>query len=224
MNADLTPYGIGNKGLTTILPENFIVRETTAEPLKNLRSAALQAGFSIQIESAYRSFERQLSIWNRKAAGELPLLDAAGNLRARPQNEKEMVEAILTWSALPGASRHHFGTEVDVSDAFAIPEGYQVQLTPEECSGMFAPFHRWLSAQIENETAFGFARVFVPGRGKIQPEEWHLSHLPGAREMQKKIDPQALREIYETTEIFGKDYLIRNLNQLMDDYVYPYFV
>ena len=37
---------------------------------------------------------------------------------------------ILEWSALPGASRHHWGSEFDVFDLAALPEGYRVQLLP----------------------------------------------------------------------------------------------
>ena len=47
---------------------------------------------------------------------------------------------------LPGASRHHWGHDVDIYDAAAMPEGYQIQLTPEEVegAGIFAPMHDWL--------------------------------------------------------------------------------
>ncbi len=37
--------------------------------------------------------------------------------------EAERVAAILVWSALPGASRHHWGTDCDVIDAAALPPG-----------------------------------------------------------------------------------------------------
>lgn len=221
---DLTPYGIGNQGLVSVSPENLFIGESVEKPLSALRQAAFDAGFSIRLESAYRSFERQLSIWNRKAKGELPLLDRNGNPMERPQTEEEIVYAILIWSALPGASRHHFGTDLDVIDSSAIPPGYEVQLTPQECSGMFAPFHNWLDQRILNGNAFGFSRIFVPGRGKIQPEKWHLSHLPSAKKMQKNFDPSILRRIYKESEIFGKRFLIDHLNELMDDYVYPYFL
>ena len=43
-----------------------------------LNESLARDGFRLRLESAFRPFERQLSIWNRKAAGELKLLDAAG--------------------------------------------------------------------------------------------------------------------------------------------------
>ena len=58
----------------------------------------------------------------------------------------ELAQAILRWSALPGASRHHWGTDFDIYDRRAMPEGYQIQLTPDEVegAGLFAPMHNWL--------------------------------------------------------------------------------
>jgi len=42
------------------------------------------------------------------------------------------VRAILHWSALPGASRHHWGTEIDVIDRAALADGRKAQLIPAE--------------------------------------------------------------------------------------------
>lgn len=41
-----------------------------------LQQAAIQAGFDLQIASAFRPFERQLLIWNNKFSGSRPLLDS----------------------------------------------------------------------------------------------------------------------------------------------------
>ena len=177
----LAAFGLEEKGLVEIPGTEYRVRESVLGPLKELSQKAREAGFEIRVESAYRSFERQLSIWNRKATGQLKLLDANGvPFRELPQDEEVLMRAILLWSALPGGSRHHFGTELDVVDGKSVPAGYEVELTEEECDGMFLPFHQWLSKQIESKNSSGFERVFVPGRGKIQPERWHISHRPSS--------------------------------------------
>ncbi len=181
-------------------------------------------GFELRLESGYRPFERQLSIWNRKASGELKLLDASGNPMERPSDEEELMYAILTWSALPGASRHHLGSDLDVVDGKACPEGYEVQLTPAECDGMFAPFHKKLTDLMDADEAFGFSRVFIPGRGRIQPEQWHIAHLPTSRRRLEKFSLKELRRIYERTDIACKSALLDNLDKLAEDYIYPYFI
>ncbi len=219
------PYGKNTEELKKVFPEEIWLHGEILPDLEKLRDAAAEAGFLLRIESGFRSFERQLSIWNRKAEGELPLLNERGTLfEEAPFNEKELMYRILLWSALPGASRHHFGTEIDVSDAKAIPKNYEVQLTTAECDGMFAPFHAWLSERIETGKSFGFTRVFVPGRGKIQPEKWHLSHLPTARKIQERFSESALKEIFERSEISCKEAILSEFPVLLQNYVYPYFI
>ena len=142
----------------------------------------------------------------------------------RPQDEEELMYAILTWSALPGASRHHLGTDLDVVDGRACPEGYEVQLTPEECSGMFAAFHKFLDEHFATDGAFGFDRVFVPGRGKIRPEGWHIAHLPTSRKRLEHFSLDTLRKIYEGSDMACKQVVLARLPQLAEEYIYPYFV
>ena len=142
----------------------------------------------------------------------------------RPTDEEELMYAILTWSALPGASRHHLGTDIDVVDGNACPEGYEVELTPDECTGMFRKFHDFLDARFAANDAFGFNRVFVPGRGKIRPEGWHIAHLPTSRKLLEGFSLETLRGIYEKSDIACKDAILANLPQLAEDYIYPYFI
>ncbi len=221
----LSPYGLENDDLVKIPGTDYFVRDSVLEPFLRLSEAATAAGFKMRVESAFRPFDRQLSIWNGKAIGRLKLLDSDGlPFREIPKRPSDRMRAILLWSALPGASRHHFGTELDVVDGNSVPEGYEVELTEAECDGMFAPFHRWLSERIQLEKAFGFERVFVPGRGKIRPERWHISHRESAFEQEALFDPEILRGIYERSEMELKEAVLENFDELMRDYVFPYFM
>ena len=220
---DLLPYGLGTPDLVEFQPGYFVDREIVGD-LQALADAAKANGFELRVESAYRTFEKQLSIWNRKARGELKLLSATGEPMERPTDEEELMYAILTWSALPGASRHHLGTDIDVVDGAACPEGYEVQLTPAECEGMFAKFHAFLTAHMEAGTSFGFSRVFVPGRGKIKPEGWHIAHLPTSRKRLEHFSLSTLREIYQQSDMACKRVVLARLPELAEEYIYPYFV
>ena len=64
----------------------------------------------------------------------------------------------------------------------------------------------------------------MSGRGKIQPERWHISHRPSAFELEKLFDPKALRKVYEKADLELKSAILDNFDELMHDYVYPYFV
>ena len=204
--------------------DGYIVDKLILEDYNKLKESLAKFGFALRIESAYRPFERQLSIWNRKASGELKLLSAEGLPMERPTDEEELMYAILTWSALPGASRHHLGTDLDVVDGNACPAGYEVELTPAECDGMFRPFHEKLTELMGAGESFGFQRVFVPGRGRIQPEMWHIAHLPTSRKYLESFSLKGLSTLYEKTDIACKSALLDNLESLAYDYIYPYFV
>ncbi len=87
------------------------VHPAIVAPFEALRSDAARAGFELKIVSGFRGFDRQLAIWNAKASGRRPLLDSDG--QALCFNElscEQLLDAILRWSALPGASRHHWGS------------------------------------------------------------------------------------------------------------------
>lgn len=222
---DLICYGLRDlKSSDFIEIEGYLVDKNVVPFYNKLKEILSKKGFALRLESAYRNFDRQLSIWNRKASGELNLLDANGIPMERPKDEEQLMYAILTWSALPGASRHHLGTDLDVVDGNACPAGYEVQLTPDECNGMFAPFHKCLTELIDTESSAGFSRVFVPGRGKIQPEMWHIAHLPTSRRYLENFSLKHLKQIYEKTDIACKSALLDNLDQLAKDYIYPYFI
>jgi LAS superfamily LD-carboxypeptidase LdcB len=98
-----------------------------------LRESCAAGGIDLQIVSGFRDFDAQLRIWNMKYRGERPLYDREGNVREHASlDAPQLVEAILCWSALPGASRHHWGSDIDVIDRAAMPENYRLRLLPDE--------------------------------------------------------------------------------------------
>ena len=73
-------------------------------------------------------------------------------------------------------------------------------------------------------TSFGFDRVFVPGRGKIRPEGWHIAHLPTSRKLLEHFSLSTLREIYGQCDMACKRVVLARLPELAEEYIYPYFV
>jgi LAS superfamily LD-carboxypeptidase LdcB len=198
------------------------VHADVVAPLLALRAAAAEHGFDLAVLSGFRSFDRQLSIWNRKASGQLAVLDSAAHaLDIRTLTPEALVFAILRWSALPGASRHHWGTDVDVYDQAAKPDDYEVDLVPAEvdAGGMFAPLHEWLDERIASGTAFGFFRPYDRDRGGIAPERWHLSHAPTARECEQLLTVDVLRATIEDAGIALKSVVLANADEIFERFV-----
>jgi len=185
----------------------------------NLRRAALAAGFDLTPVSSFRDFERQLSIWNAKFSGERPLYDAEGRaLDASQLSPGERVAAILRWSALPGASRHHWGTDLDLMDANAIPPGYRVQLNAAEfeAGGPFARLAEWLET---HAVRFGFFRPFRGVLSGVQAEPWHYSFAPLAEPARRSLTPSVLQDALAAAPLLGKETVLGRLEELHSRYV-----
>ncbi len=198
------------------------VHQEVVEPFRNLVRDAHTAGFDLQILSGFRSFEQQLSIWNRKASGKLAVLDSnAVSVDVEALSEKELVFAILRWSALPGASRHHWGTDLDVCDAAATPEGYAIELIPEEVNagGMFGPLHEWLDERIAAGSSFGFFRPYDEDRQGVAPERWHLSYAPVATAYAEQLTTDVLRAAVERADIYIKETVLLQLDEIHERFV-----
>jgi LAS superfamily LD-carboxypeptidase LdcB len=188
-------------------------------PFMNLRRAALSAGIDLKPVSGFRDFDRQLSIWNAKFSGDKPLYDAAGRtLDASQMSPSERVGAILQWSALPGASRHHWGTDVDLIDANAAAPGYRVQLSPSEFSppGPFAGLAEWLETHAPR---FGFFRPFRGVLSGVQAEPWHFSFAPVAETARRALSPSVLQAALTAAHLEGKDHVMSRLEELHARYV-----
>ena len=135
--------------------------------------------------------------------------------------ERDLVFAILRWSALPGASRHHWGTDLDVYDATARPAGYEIELIPEEVNrgGMFGRLHEWLDGCMASDTAFGFFRPYDRDHGGVAPERWHLSHAPIAVPLLEQLTPDALSHAVTTADMTLKDVVLAHLDEIYERFV-----
>lgn len=180
-------------------------------PLLAMRAAAAADGIDLVPFSSFRDFDRQLAIWNGKFRGERPMQDRAGKpLDALALTPAERVAAILWWSALPGTSRHHWGTDVDVMDAGAVPKGYRLQVVPAEyaAGGPFAKLTTWLDQHMH---AYGFFRPYATDRGGVSPEPWHLSYAPVAGRALAALTPERLRTVLAAADIEGKEAVLEAL-------------
>jgi LAS superfamily LD-carboxypeptidase LdcB len=202
------------------LPEpRCTLHPAAAQAFLQLRAEAARSGIDLTPASTFRDFERQLAIWNDKYYGRRPLLDATGRaLDPKRLSDEQIVEAILLWSALPGASRHHWGTEIDVIDRAALPPGHQPHMLPKEyqAGGVFERLGRWIP---QHCAEFGFFLPYDVDRGGVQPEPWHLSYAPISSAALSALTVEVLEGALGEIEIAAAPVVKRQLRNIHSRYV-----
>jgi LAS superfamily LD-carboxypeptidase LdcB len=191
----------------------------TAAAVLSMQQAARAAGIELEVASGFRDFDRQVVIWNAKYRGERRLLDREGrDIDRATLDDRTVVDAILIWSALPGASRHHWGSDFDLIDRAAMPLGYRPQLTVEEFApgGVFVRLSDWLA---ENLTRFGFFRPYTTFRGGVMPEPWHISHAPISVPALDELTVEMLIDAVATSSMHAREQVLTRLPDLYERYV-----
>jgi D-alanyl-D-alanine carboxypeptidase len=139
----------------------------------DMYAAAKKDGVNLKIVSAFRNFNRQKSIWEAKWNGQR-LLEGKEKANEVYPDPAQRALAILRYSSMPGSSRHHWGTDLDLNrlnnEYFASGEGKKT--------------YDWLKA---NASTYNFCQPYTALGDKrphgYQEEKWHWSYLPIARQL-----------------------------------------
>ena len=205
--------------IVTLTEPRCMLHAAAVAPFLAMREAAGRAGFDLVPVSSFRDFERQRAIWNAKYRGERAVQDRAGKpVRMSALDPGQRIETILLWSALPGASRHHWGSDIDVADGHVIAAGYQPRLEVQEFrrGGAFAPLAAWLGANMQR---YGFYRPYTRrGRG-VQPEPWHLSYAPVSHRALQQMTTRLLAAAIAGNGVDGEAQILARLPSIHERYV-----
>ena len=182
--------------------EGINLRKEAYEAYEAMKKAAYQDGFDIKMVSSYRSFERQRAIWERKYI-QFTEVDGMAPIPA--------MEKIIEYSTIPGTSRHHWGTDIDIIDGYPKVSGDVLLAEKFEGEGPFAPFKKWLD---ENSEKYNFHLVYTDSyfRRGFKYEPWHYSYAPLSKPMleqfrQKNILKLLSNETFEGSENFTRTFL-----------------
>ena len=201
------------------------VHKAIVEPFRILRDRAANEGIDLAVASGFRSYHRQKTIFDEKWQGKRSVLSDDDSLLDRSEFEdSEWLDRILRFSALPGTSRHHWGTDIDVFDRAALSAGQQPALLPSEYQekGVFARLGEWLQELIGHDDAEEFFRPHDVDAGGVAVEPWHLSFRPTADKFAEQVSAKALRELWLANPALQPEaYALLNdkLDQLFDRYV-----
>jgi LAS superfamily LD-carboxypeptidase LdcB len=203
----------------TWLDKHTGIHQQALSAWQAMSAEAKLAGFNLKIASGYRSFSRQLTIWNRKFVGQLAIKNQQDEtLDITVMSEQEILRAILYYSALPGTSRHHWGCDIDIYATNLLAENQTLQLEPWEyqLNGPFYPLSQWLA---ENASRFNFYFPYDTYRGGVAAEPWHLSYWPIAQQGQQQLTQALIHSVIMTSDISGKNSIIQQLSTIYQNYI-----
>ncbi len=157
---------------------NGFLRKETVEAFKKMATSAKKDSMNLFIISATRNFDSQKKIWENKWTGKTKV---EGKDLTTVVDLKERARLILLYSSMPGSSRHHWGTDIDLNSLdnnyFSGGEGLKI--------------YQWLTI---HASEFGFCQPYttkINGRTGYEEEKWHWSYLPLSKiffeEYQKQI-------------------------------------
>jgi LAS superfamily LD-carboxypeptidase LdcB len=149
--------------------EGMLMHHEAYEAFLKMREAASADGISLTIVSAFRDFDHQKRIWENKWYGRQVL---SGNIMATSIDDPvERAREILRFSAMPGTSRHHWGTDIDLN---SLNNNYFL-------SGRGKQEYDWL---VNNAQQFGFCQPYISRNLRnekgYEEEKWHWSYMPVA--------------------------------------------
>ena len=160
-----------------------------------MKKAALKDGIKIKIVSGFRDFDRQKLIWNSK----FKKFTTEYNL-----SEIDAINEIIRFSTIPGTSRHHWGTEIDVIDEDFKNENDPLVADKYELGGVFHKLKKWMDM---NAKKYGFHLTYdnEPGRKGFEYEPWHYSYLPVSKKYLSKFLEIDIIEVISKVDIHGKE-------------------
>ncbi len=164
----------------------YLHKETYAAFIR-MYEAALADDIHLQIRSATRNFNAQKEIWEGKWTGARTIENGKDASIAYPDATTRALK-ILEYSSMPGSSRHHWGTDIDLN---SFQNGWF-----EEGEGKAV--YDWLKA---NAATFGFCQPYTV-KGPERPngyneERWHWSYLPLAQVLTQKAQKELTDETIE---------------------------
>ena len=181
------------RGDLMLVGETIQLQKEVFDAFDKMQEEALKEGISIQIVSAYRSFDRQKSIWNKKFKSYI----------LNGLTQQQAIDKIIEYSTIPGTSRHHWGTDIDIIDAtIKAPKELLLQKNYEN-TGVYVKLKEWMDLNAEK---FGFYLVYDnnPLRKGFKYEPWHYSYREVSRIMLTKFKEIDLNQILQRNDIKGK--------------------
>ncbi|MEL6810913.1 MAG: M15 family metallopeptidase [Bacteroidota bacterium] len=194
------------KGNPDIVGDSYTskMHRETKQALASMTAEAAKKNIAIEVVSAYRSFQRQKEIYEGKYQ----------RFTGQGLTPEQAIEKIIEYSTIPGTSRHHWGTDIDIIDANAPRPKSVLQAKNFHGKGPFCKLKEWLN---EYAQSFGFYEVYTDNAHRLgfEYEPWHFSYAPVSKPMLEAYKQLDLKAVLQEEKILGSEHFT-------DDFIAKY--
>lgn len=196
---EYTPEVLTGKVQKTMRDEFSGLQPEVVEAFNKMAAAAAEEGIQLKIVSGFRSYEKQSDIWNNKYK----------EYRKDGLMPPEAVRKIIEYSTIPGTSRHHWGTDLDIIDE---EPGIKEKVLDPEKFMEGGPFHKMKLWMDDHAADYGFLLVYTDksGRKGFHYEPWHYSYAPISKNMLKAYRELNLVKTLRTSRLLGGQILTKS--------------
>lgn len=182
------------KGSPTLYGNGYKLRKEAHIAFSKLKAEALKAGIKINVVSSYRNFNHQKRIWERKFK----------RFRAQGLSAKQSIQKIIEYSTIPGTSRHHWGTDLDIIDANAEQPSSLLNPSNFNSAGPFCKLKEWMDI---HASKYGFYLVYtdVQQREGFKYEPWHYTYRPLSVPYLKQYKALNIKTILKKEKLSGSN-------------------
>jgi len=190
------------KGDPELFGDGYQLRKEAHLAFLEMQQAAKKDGIAIKIVSSYRNYAHQKKIWERKYR----------NYVSRGLSPIECIKKIIEYSTIPGTSRHHWGTDVDIVDGNFINTSYLLSAFNFKKGQPFYKLKIWLEANAEN---FNYHIVYTnkEDRNGFKYEPWHYSYKPLSFDYLKQFKDLDILEILKGENFEGSEHFTETFIQ-----------
>ncbi|MCB0457469.1 MAG: M15 family metallopeptidase [Flavobacteriaceae bacterium] len=194
---DFTQDQLIGKGNPDLRGESYLttMHKDTVLALQKMKAEAAKENIKIEIVSAYRSFQRQKEIFEGKYS----------QYTSEGLTPIQAIEKIIEYSTIPGTSRHHWGTDLDLIDGNAKRPENVLVASHFHGNGPFCKMKEWMNQYAES---FGFYEVYTDNHNRkgFKYEPWHFSYAPVSIPMLQAYKKLDLKKILSEEKVKGNEH------------------
>ncbi|WAC01490.1 M15 family metallopeptidase [Lacinutrix neustonica] len=194
------------KGAPKLFGEGYHLREDAHLAFLKMKAAAKEEGINIAIVSSYRSYSHQKRIRERKFK----------RFRSQGLSPENSIKKIIEYSTIPGTSRHHWGTDIDLYDASMKHTRGILQPKNYHGDGPFCKLKEWMDTHAKT---YGFYLVYTDNANRkgFKYEPWHYSYKALSYDYLKAYKTLDIIDILRKDQLSGSEHFSKDFIKLYTD-------